>query len=245
CSGWRLWKLGRGARRRSLLLAASIVRTAGTAKGTCKHQRRSGNPVVHALHSFCERGCRVVRLPVQASDVPPIRPPHSERGAPMTEHRPEGISGCRNALRECSCRLRTACAPRRNSPMRASQNRRTPCRCPRRVDESWHAACIRWPDRHRTTDRSSSMNDWIDTTNLLPTEREYVRFLVVGHTRCMLGIYENHNFHSRWGAYKDREVRMWNKVGDAPMDPPPERTHQDQSYWSDRPMREGRESVSE
>jgi hypothetical protein len=93
-------------------------------------------------------------------------------------------------------------------------------------------------------DRSSSMNDWIDTTNLLPTEREYVRFLVVGHTRCMLGVYEDHTFRSRWGAYRDKEVRMWNKVGDAPMDPPPERTHVDQRYWSERPMREGNGAIS-
>ena len=88
------------------------------------------------------------------------------------------------------------------------------------------------------------MNNWIDTTNSLPTEREYVRFLVVGHTRCMLGVYEAHNFHSRWGAYNAREVRMWNKVGDAPMDPPPARIPPEQSSWSERPMREGRDSVA-
>ncbi|HXE66899.1 MAG TPA: hypothetical protein VN630_07650 [Rhodanobacteraceae bacterium] len=87
------------------------------------------------------------------------------------------------------------------------------------------------------------MKDWMDTTNALPTEREYVRFLVVGHTRCMLGVYENHNFHSRWGAYKDRDVRMWNKVGDAPMSPPPARTQSDPCYWSERPMREGPEAA--
>jgi len=86
------------------------------------------------------------------------------------------------------------------------------------------------------------MNDWIDTTNSLPTEREYVRFLVVGHTRCMLGVYEDHNFHSRWGAYKAREVRMWNKVGDAPMTPAPARTQPNQCYWSERPMREAPEA---
>lgn len=86
------------------------------------------------------------------------------------------------------------------------------------------------------------MNDWIDTTNALPTEREYVRFLVVGHTRCLLGVYEDHIFRSRWGAYNAREVRMWNKVGDAPMEPSPPRTQPDQSYWSERPMRESRDS---
>src|SRR6185312_2601834 len=91
--------------------------------------------------------------------------------------------------------------------------------------------------------RRSAMKDWMDTTNALPTEREYVRFLVVGHTRCMLGVYENHNFHSRWGAYKDRDVRMWNKVGDAPMSPPPARTQSDPCYWSERPMREGPEAA--
>jgi len=96
----------------------------------------------------------------------------------------------------------------------------------------------------RTPDRSSSMNDWIDTRNLLPAERERVRFLVVGHTRCMLGVYEDHNFRSRWGAYGDREVRMWNKVADAPMDPPTARTWPDPSYWSERPMREGRDGAS-
>jgi hypothetical protein len=91
----------------------------------------------------------------------------------------------------------------------------------------------------KPTSQEPTMNDWMDTTTSLPTEREYVRFLVVGHTRCMLGVYENHNFHSRWGAYKDRDVRMWNKVGDAPMTPPPSRTQPDQCYWSERPMREG------
>ena len=89
------------------------------------------------------------------------------------------------------------------------------------------------------------MNNWIDTMNLLPAEREYVRFLVVGHTRCLLGVYEDQNFRSRWGAYAAREVRMWNKVGNAPMDPQPARIQADQHYWSDRPMREGRGVVSD
>jgi hypothetical protein len=96
-----------------------------------------------------------------------------------------------------------------------------------------------------TTDRSSTMNDWIDTMNLLPAEREYVHFLVVGHTRCLLGVYEDHNFRSRWGTYGASEVRMWNKVGDAPMDPPPAHIQADQYYWSERPMREGSDTVSD
>ena len=89
------------------------------------------------------------------------------------------------------------------------------------------------------------MNDWIDTMNLLPAERECVRFLVVGHTRCLLGVYEDQIFRSRWGAYRAREVRMWNKVGDAPMDPPPAHIQADQYYWSERPTREGRDTVSD
>src|SRR6185312_8254638 len=77
---WRLRKLGRGVRCRSLLRVV-VVRTTGRAKGTCQHQRCSGKFVVHSI-LLCGRGCRVVRPPVQASDVPCDCPPHGTPDAP-------------------------------------------------------------------------------------------------------------------------------------------------------------------
>lgn len=60
------------------------------------------------------------------------------------------------------------------------------------------------------------MNGWIDATQSLPAEREYVRFVVVGHRRSLTGVYENHSFCSRWGSYDPTTVSMWRKLGDAP-----------------------------
>lgn len=82
------------------------------------------------------------------------------------------------------------------------------------------------------------MNSWIDTTQSLPVEHEYVRFLVVGHTRALMGVYENNNFCSRWGAYDKKQVGIWRKLGEAAQVPARPRTNPDQRYWSDRPMRE-------
>jgi hypothetical protein len=82
------------------------------------------------------------------------------------------------------------------------------------------------------------MNSWIDTTQSLPIEHEYVRFLVVGHTRALMGVYENNSFCSRWGAYDKKQVGIWRKLGDAPQVPAPPRVNPDRRYWSDRPMRE-------
>ncbi|HJR12634.1 MAG TPA: hypothetical protein VJ833_01895 [Rhodanobacteraceae bacterium] len=83
------------------------------------------------------------------------------------------------------------------------------------------------------------MNSWIDTTQSLPVEHEYVRFLVVGHTRALMGVYEKQGFCSRWGTYDKAQVGIWRKLGDAPQVPPPARTNAEQHSWSDRPMREG------
>lgn len=82
------------------------------------------------------------------------------------------------------------------------------------------------------------MNSWTDATQSLPAEHEYVRFLVLGHTRSLMGIYENHTFCSRWGTYDERLVGVWRKLGNAPQVPPPERTGPELRYWSERPMRE-------
>lgn len=82
------------------------------------------------------------------------------------------------------------------------------------------------------------MDSWTDSAHALPTERECVYFLVVGHSRRLMGVYENHTFQSRWGTYGDTDVTLWQKIGDAPLDPPPVRTYPDQQYWSERPMRE-------
>lgn len=72
------------------------------------------------------------------------------------------------------------------------------------------------------------MSPWIDTRQSLPTEHEYVRFLVVGHSRYLMGVYENHHFRSRWGAYDEAQVKIWRKMGDAPHEPAPLRTSPDQ-----------------
>ncbi|HLI18930.1 MAG TPA: hypothetical protein VKV22_11755 [Rhodanobacteraceae bacterium] len=72
------------------------------------------------------------------------------------------------------------------------------------------------------------MSPWIDTRQSLPTEHEYVRFLVVGHSRYLMGVYENHHFRSRWGAYDEAQVKIWRKMGDAPHEPAPLRTSPEQ-----------------
>lgn len=79
------------------------------------------------------------------------------------------------------------------------------------------------------------MNSWIDTTKSLPVEHESVRFVVVGHTRALTGVYENNSFCSRWGAYDKKQVGIWHKLGDVPAPP---RTNPDLRCGSDRPMRE-------
>jgi len=84
------------------------------------------------------------------------------------------------------------------------------------------------------------MNNWIDATQSLPVEHEYVRFLVIGHTRALMGVYENQSFCSRWGTYDRNQVGIWRKLGEAaPQAPLPARADPEQRYWSDRPMREG------
>jgi len=82
------------------------------------------------------------------------------------------------------------------------------------------------------------MNGWTDTTQSLPFEHEYVRFLVVGHTRALMGVYENQSFCSRWGSYDKSQVGIWRKLGDAPQVPLPAHTTPDQPYWAGRPMRD-------
>jgi hypothetical protein len=82
------------------------------------------------------------------------------------------------------------------------------------------------------------MNPWTDARKSLPIEHEYVRFLVVGHSRYQMGTYESHSFCSRWGTYNEAQVKLWRKIGDAPQDPPPARTAPQLLYWSERPMRE-------
>ncbi|MGH8125452.1 MAG: hypothetical protein ACREPK_06365 [Rhodanobacteraceae bacterium] len=83
------------------------------------------------------------------------------------------------------------------------------------------------------------MSPWTDAASILPADHEYVRFLVAGHTRPLLGVYENRSFYSRWGAYAEAQVKLWLKVGDAPHVPAPLRANTAQRYWSERPMREG------
>lgn len=72
------------------------------------------------------------------------------------------------------------------------------------------------------------MNEWTDTSRTLPTEHEYVRFVVTGHSQALLGVYEHQSFHSRWGTYDKAHVRIWYKVGDAPHVPAPARAMPEQ-----------------
>lgn len=82
------------------------------------------------------------------------------------------------------------------------------------------------------------MSHWTNAALTLPADHEYVRFLVTGHTRPLLGVYENRSFHSRWGAYAQTQVKLWLKLGEAPRIPAPPRMPPARS-WSERPMREG------
>ena len=83
------------------------------------------------------------------------------------------------------------------------------------------------------------MSSWNDTSRALPLEHEYVRFIVSGHRRPLLGVYENHSFRARWGAYHETQVGTWHKVGSAPHVPSPQHMQPEHATWSERPMREG------
>ncbi len=82
------------------------------------------------------------------------------------------------------------------------------------------------------------MNNWNGTDQALPSEREYVQFILAGHRSWLYGVYAKRSFRSRWATYLAREVSAWRKLGDAPLVPAPVRTAPDQRYWSERPMRE-------
>jgi hypothetical protein len=82
------------------------------------------------------------------------------------------------------------------------------------------------------------MSHWTRTEHTLPAEREYVRFLVLGHNRPLIGVYQQHSFRARWGAYDETLVGAWSKIGEAPRVPCPVRRSPQLQYWSERPMRE-------
>lgn len=63
------------------------------------------------------------------------------------------------------------------------------------------------------------MDSWIDAAEGLPEDREYVRFVVVGHRRSLAGIYENRLFCSRWGSYEAVKVEQWRKLENAARAP--------------------------
>jgi hypothetical protein len=83
------------------------------------------------------------------------------------------------------------------------------------------------------------MNAWKDARNSLPAEHEYVHFLVIGHSRFLLGTYENHSFRSRWGAYNEVRIKLWRKIDEAPHDPAPVRTSAELRVGPELPMPEG------
>lgn len=83
------------------------------------------------------------------------------------------------------------------------------------------------------------MSQWTRTEHTLPAEREYVRFLVLGHNRPLVGVYQQHNFHARWGAYDETLVGAWSKVGEAPRVQGSVRAPAQLRYWTERPMRGG------
>ena len=92
--------------------------------------------------SFLRKGCRVVRQPVQASDVPPDRPPNSTPKAPSRLPGPEGISGYRNGLHGCSHTVRPSRLQCRYTEMHALRRWRPARQCGWPLVKSWHAACI-------------------------------------------------------------------------------------------------------
>ncbi len=89
------------------------------------------------------------------------------------------------------------------------------------------------------------MHDLIRAHPPLPQEREYVRFVLAASRETLLGVYEHQCFCSRWATYPMAEVSAWCKLGDAPREPPPPRITSRSRSWSERPMREGQQALTD
>ncbi len=156
------------------------------------------------------------------------RPAHGAAGRASTEGTAaaEGVSMDRKIFPHCAARAPHGQArPHLGAPVHtgshllvhATVGELNPCPAMQRAPRSarWHAPCIATPPRMTVCGLSlgdTCMENWTDATHALPTEHECVRFIVSGHQRPLVGIYEEHSFRARWGSYGDAQVRRWHPL---------------------------------